>query len=118
MIIMRAKRLEAAKSVATHLFAAEEGIDIAATRLAELNAAMLNARLGANLSAIVGQPAYESCTDALSFLAKAREQIVVTHMRLKTASDEIGLQAVSLGDAIKPSTATDESPTPLLRVAS
>jgi hypothetical protein len=115
---MRTKRIEAAKSVASCLFAAEEAIDIAVTRIAQLNAAMPLARLDANISAIVGQSAFGSCTDALSFVAKAREQIVATHMHLKTAGDQIGLEAVSLGDAIKPSKASDQAQTPRLRVAS
>jgi hypothetical protein len=115
---MRIKRLEAARTVANRLFAAEEAIDVAASRIAELNAAMPTARLGANLSAVVGQSAFESCTDALSFLAKARQQIVVTHMRLKSASDEIGLQAVSFGDSVKPETAESIESAPHLRIAS
>jgi hypothetical protein len=115
---MRTKRLEAAKTVAHHLFAAEEAIDIAVTRIAELNAAMPLARLDANISAIVGQSAFGTCTDALSHVAKAREQIVATHMHLKSASDQIGLQAVSFGDSVKPEKAEADQSMPHLRIAS
>ena len=115
---MRTKRLEAAKSVAHRLFAAEEAIDLAASRIAELNAAMPLARLSANISAEIGQAAFESSTDALSFLAKARERIVITHRRLKTASDEMGLETVSFGDVIKPPASADRAAVPNLRVAS
>ena len=92
---MRTKRIEAAKSVAICLFAAEEAIDIAVTRIAELNAAMPLARLDANISAIVGHSAFGTCTDALSHVAQARAQIVATHMHLKDASGQIGLRTVS-----------------------
>lgn len=115
---MRIQRLEAAKSVAGRLFAAEEAIDIAASRIAELNAAMPLARLNANVSAIIGQSAFESCTEALSFLAKAREQIVATHRHLRTAGDQMGLQAVSFGDSVKPEKAEAQAPAPQLRIAS
>lgn len=114
---MRTQRLEAAKSVAGRLFAAEKAIDIAASRIAELNAIMPIARLDANLSAIVGQSAFASSTEALSFLAKAREQIVATHMQLKAASDQIGLETVSFGDSVKPEIA-EAAPAPQLRIAS
>lgn len=115
---MRMKRFAAAKTVATCLFAAEEAIDIAVTRIAELNAAMPLARLDANISAIVGQSAFGTCSDALSHVAKAREQIVATHMHLKDASDQIGLQAVSFGDEIKPQKAISTEEISHLRIAS
>lgn len=115
---MRTIRMQAARTVATRLQAAEEAIDIAAARVAELNAAMPMARLEANLSAMIGQDAFASSTDALALIARVREQIVVTHSRLKCASDQIGLQAVSFGDSIKPPSAGDATAVPQLRVAS
>ena len=115
---MRIKRLEAAKAVATRLFAAEEALDIAASRIAELNAAMPLARLEANVSAIIGQAAFATSTEALSLVARAREQIVATHRYLKLASDEMGLQAVSFGDSVKPQSAQADAPAPHLRIAS
>ena len=54
---MRAQRQSIAKHVAERLFAAEEAIDIAAARIAELNAALPLARLDARLSAMIGQNA-------------------------------------------------------------
>ena len=115
---MRTKRLEAAKTVANRLFAAEQALDIAVTRAAELAAAMPAARLDANLSALIGQAAMETSSHALSFLAKAREQIVATHIHLRSASDEIGLRTVAFGDEIKPEKAMVGEPTPHLRIAS
>jgi hypothetical protein len=115
---MRIKRLEAARSVAQRLFAAEEALDLAASRMAELNAAMPLARLSANVAAEIGQAAFESSTDALSFLAKARERIVITHKHLKSASEQMGLETVSFGDSIKPPSSEERTAAPHLRVAS
>lgn len=106
---MRTKRIQVARAVASHLHAAEQAVDIAATRVAELNAMMPMARLDANLSAMIGQDAFASSTDALSLIAKVREQIVVTHERLKVASEQIGLETVSWGDVVKPNAAHDGS---------
>ncbi|WP_454883009.1 hypothetical protein [Sphingomonas oryzagri] len=99
---MRTKRIEAAKLVAARLFEAERAIDLAASRIAELNAAMPLARLDANMSAMIGQDAFESSTDALTLLAKARERMVNTHIRLKAATGDLGIAEVSFGDSIKP----------------
>jgi hypothetical protein len=117
-MFMHNKRLNAARDVAARLFAAEQAIDIAVTRIAELNAAMPAARLEANLSAIVGHAAFESGADALTFVTKAREQIITTHHRLRDAGDQIGLRTVSFGDSIKPPSASASGETPHLRVAS
>lgn len=99
---MRTKRIEVAKLVATRLFEAERAIDLAASRIAELNAAMPMARLDANMSAMIGQDAFESSTDALTFVAKARERMVNTHIRLKAATGDLGIAEISFGDSIKP----------------
>lgn len=116
---MRAKRIEIAQSVATHLFAAEEAINLAASRIAELNAVMPMASIEARIAPEIGQDALESGIDALSHIAKARERIVVTHKRLKTASDEIGLATVSFGDSAKPPSPSGLDVEPArLRVAS
>jgi hypothetical protein len=102
---MRTKKIEAAKLVAARLFEAERAIDLAASRIAELNAAMPLARLDANMSAMIGQDAFESSTDALTFVAKARERMVNTHIRLKAATGDLGIAEVSFGDSIKPPSA-------------
>ncbi|WP_454884344.1 hypothetical protein [Sphingomonas oryzagri] len=60
------------------------------------------ARLDANMSAIIGQDAFKSGTDALKFIAKARKRMVSTHMRLKAAQGDLGIAEISFGDSIKP----------------
>ncbi|EQB14880.1 MULTISPECIES: hypothetical protein [Sphingobium] len=98
---MRAQRQSIAKQVAGRLFAAEEAIDIAVARIAELNAALPLARLDARLSAMIGQDAIQSSASAMLLISETREKIVITHANLKQASDAIGLTETSYGDLLK-----------------
>ncbi|KXU33071.1 hypothetical protein A0J57_00450 [Sphingobium sp. 22B] len=90
-----------AHSVAQRLFAAEEALDIAAARIAELNAALPLARLECRLAASIGQDAFRSSAAAVVLVARTREEIVATHARLKQASDDIGLGERAYGDVFK-----------------
>ena len=99
------KRRAAAMKVAESLFAAEEAIDAALARAAELSGALVAARFDAHLSAIVAQPAFEGAAATLSALARARGDIVETHKRLSEAQIQIGLRTVAIGDLGKPSLA-------------
>mgnify|MGYP003579822505 CR=1 FL=1 len=89
---MLRKRREAAAKVAAGLFAVEEAIDQALKRAAELNALMPGARTDANLSAVVGQDAFEGAAETFASLAKARHHIVQTHHRLEETKNRIGLR--------------------------
>lgn len=91
-------RRTAALKVAESLFAAEEAIDNALARAAELNGNMVSARSEANLSALVGQDAFEVSAAAFAALARARCDIVETHRRLSEAKIQIGLRTVAVGD--------------------
>lgn len=102
---MRAQRQTIARNVAERLFAAEAALDIAAARIAELNAALPLARLDGNISAIVGQDAFLNSASAMLLVVETRDKIVATHANLKQASDDIGLTEVSYGDLIKPNRA-------------
>ena len=95
---MLKQRREAAEKIAAGLFAVEEAIDLALKRAAELNALMPSARTEANLSAIVGQEAFEGAAETFASLAKARHHIVRTHQRLDETKTQIGLRAVAIGD--------------------
>ena len=97
--IMLKERRDAAMKVAGSLFAAEEAIDLALARVAELNGALVTARMEAKLSALMGQEAFEGAASAFAALARARGDIVETHNRLSDTKNEIGLRTVSLGDA-------------------
>ncbi|HEV2816491.1 MAG TPA: hypothetical protein VGW40_04620 [Allosphingosinicella sp.] len=93
-------RREAAIKVAESLLAAEDAIDIALARTAELNSKMVTARKDASLSALVGQEAFEVSAAAFAALARARCDIVETHRRLSEAKIQVGLRTVAIGDEL------------------
>lgn len=99
---MLKERRAAAMKVAESLFAAEEAIDVALARVADLNGTLAMARLEARLSAVVGQEAFEGAASAFAALSRARHDIVDTHSRLSETKVEIGLRAVAIGDQGKP----------------
>lgn len=91
-------RRNAAIKIAESLFAAEEAIDNALARAAELNGNMVTARSEAKLSAVIGQDAFEVSVAAFAALARARCDIVETHRRLSEAKIQVGLRTVAIGD--------------------
>jgi len=101
-------RQAVAQRVADRLFAAENAIDIALTRAAELTAAMPQARTEARLPAMVGQMALDRAAEAFSALVEARRRIVETHAHLDEAREQIGLREVNSGDMVpKPNPITE-----------
>jgi hypothetical protein len=115
---MLKNRREAAIKVADSLYAAEDAIDAALARAAELNSAMVTARGEAKVSALVGQDAFEVAASAYAALAKARADMVEAHKRLSEAKIQVGLRTVSFGDSIpKPPEAARSEPTRLQVVA-
>ncbi|MFN3945313.1 MAG: hypothetical protein ACK4K7_10320 [Allosphingosinicella sp.] len=98
---MLKQRKEAAQQVADRLFAAEQAIDEALARAAELNAAMPAARSRANLAAQVGQDALEAAAESFAALVRARHQIVEAHRRLDAAKTQIGLRTVAIGGGME-----------------
>lgn len=114
---MRAQRQTIARTVAQRLFAAEEAIDLALARIAELNAALPLARLDARLTASIGQDAITSSASAMMLVAQTRDKIVATHLNLKRASDDIGLAEVSYGDLLKVDGQLQPEVKPCLRLA-
>lgn len=96
------KRRDAAVRVAQSLLAAEQAIDLALARAAEFNSTLVTARTDAQLSAIVGQDAFEVAAAAFAALAKARGDIVETHKRLSETKVQVGLRTFAVGDPGKP----------------
>lgn len=113
---MLRQRKEAALKVAESLWAAEDAIDAAFARAAELNGTLASARCEAELSAIVGQEAFEGAAAALTAIAKARGELVETHRRLTEVKAQIGLRTLAVGDNGKPET-TGAAPQHLRAVA-
>lgn len=106
--MLKARR-DAAMKVAESLFAAEEAIDLALARTAELNGTLATARREANLSAVVGQGAFDTAASVFAALARARSDIVETHKRLHETKIEIGLRSVAIGDQGKPNAAPNQT---------
>ena len=94
---MLKQRREAAQKVATHLFAVEEGVDDAIARTAQFTAAIVEARVAANLSACVGQAELALVSRATQLMVEARQLIVDAHKQLAQTRIEVGLREVALG---------------------
>ena len=99
---MLKNRRQAATKVADSLFAAEAAIDAALACAADLSSTLVAARTEANLSAIVGQDAFEGAAAALTALVRARADIVETHKRLSQTQIQVGLRTIAFGDGTKP----------------
>lgn len=95
---MLKKRRDAAHKVATGLFAVEKAINVALMRAAELNAIMPTAQAEADLSAVVGQEAFDGAAAVFASLAKARRQVVQTHKAMDETRTQIGLRTMGFGD--------------------
>lgn len=96
------KRRILANEVADKLFETEAAIDSALGSLAGLAGLLPRARMESNLSAVVGQGAFESIARSLTALTEARREIVDTHHRLAEVQTAVGLRNVAFGDAEKP----------------
>lgn len=104
------ERRAAAIKVVESLYAAEDAIDAALARAAELNSTLVTARTEANLSALVGHEAFEVAASAFAALARARHDIVETHKRLSETKIQVGLRTISFGDEVpKPPSATADA---------
>jgi hypothetical protein len=110
------QKIAVIRNVATKLHAAEEAIDNAIMKLAELNGELPLARLEAGLSATVCQDAFDRSAQALSALVQCRRETVGAHAALHATQRDMGLGAHAMGDGWKLFQA-DESP-PLTLVQS
>jgi glutamine phosphoribosylpyrophosphate amidotransferase len=96
-VMMLKQRQDAAEKLAKRLFAAEQAVDEAISKMAELTGYMPIARTDARLSAVVGQDALSEAAESLSALVGARRHLVATHQRLAETRDQIGLRAMAMG---------------------
>jgi hypothetical protein len=104
------ERRAAAMKVAESLFAAEEAIDAALARVAELNGTLATARMEAKLSAVVAQDAFDGAASTFAALSRARRDIVETHNKLSETKVQIGLRVMSVGELGKPPAAHQDAP--------
>ena len=110
-------RRNAATKVVASLYAAEDAIDVALARAAELNATLVTARSDAKVSALMGQEAFEVAASAFASLAKARCDIVEAHKRLSETKIQMGLRTVAIGDSLPKPEGSSEMPVHLKAVA-
>jgi hypothetical protein len=95
------KRISAVRSVTTKLHEVEEAIDLAIIKMCELNSELPSARLKANLSATVAQPAFDLAAEALRSLILSRKQTVEAHESLAQTQRDMGLGAMAMGEGWK-----------------
>ena len=94
-------KIAVVRGVAAKLHAAEEAIDLAIMKLAELNGELPSARIEAKLSATVCQPAFDLSAQALQSLVQCRRQTIEAHAALADTQRDIGLGAYAMGDGWK-----------------
>lgn len=95
---MRQKRLSAARKVAVSLFEAEREIDSAVASTAGLLKRAVEARVEANLPAVMGQDALDALGEAVTSLLRSRRQVVAAHQGFEVAKDQMGLKTLAWGD--------------------
>jgi len=94
---MLRERRAAAENMAKKLFAAEQAIDDAISKMADLIGYMPIARSNAHLSAVIGQDAISEAAETLNVMVDARRHLVATHNLLAETRDQVGLQAMAMG---------------------
>ena len=88
--------------VAQELFEAEAAVDVAIQRMAALAGRLPAARQEANISAVVGQGAFNRSSRAFSALVLAREELVAVHGELDEVRCRVGLRNIAFGSQDKP----------------
>lgn len=106
--------IAAVRRVANKIHAAEDAIDQAIIKLAELNIELPLARIDANLSATVAQPAFDNVAGALASLVEGRNKTVKAHEALAETQRDLGLGAIASGDAWKIFKSAGEPPLALV----
>lgn len=94
------KRRQAAMKVVQSLYAAEDAIDVALARAADLNSTLVTARAESEVSALMGHEAFEVAASAFAALARARCDIVEAHKRLSETKIQMGMRSVAIGDSV------------------
>ncbi len=96
------ERVSAAKRIASELHQAEDAIDEAMIRIANLAATLPTARRDTNMSAIVGQDAMAKIANALAATGQVRQLLTDAHLALTVTQKEVGLGARMFGAGVKP----------------
>ena len=99
------ERVSAAKKIASDLHQAEDAIDEAMIRIAQLAATLPTARRDTNMSAIVGQTAMSKVANALAAAGEVRQLLTDAHLALTVTQKEVGLGTRMFGAGVKPAAA-------------
>ena len=99
------QRVSAAKKIASDLHLAEDAIDEAMIRIAQLAATLPTARRETNMSAIVGQEAMSKVANALAAAGEVRQLLTDAHLALTVTQKEVGLGTRMFGAGVKPAAA-------------
>ena len=99
------ERVSAAKKIAADLHQAEDAIDEAMIRIAQLAATLPTARRDTNMSAIVGQTAMSKVANALAAAGEVRQLLTDAHLALTVTQKEVGLGTRMFGAGVKPASA-------------
>ncbi len=99
------QRVSAAKKIASDLHLAEDAIDEAMIRIAQLAATLPTARRDTNMSAIVGQEAMSKVANALAAAGEVRQLLTDAHLALTVTQKEVGLGTRMFGAGVKPAAA-------------
>jgi hypothetical protein len=96
------KRTQITRAGAAKLMAAEAALDTALAQTAELVGLLPTLRMGAGLSAVIGQSAVDDLGETLGHIITARRTLVRAHGGLQTVREQIGCAAVAIGVPDKP----------------
>ncbi|WOF43579.1 hypothetical protein KNJ79_01020 [Sphingopyxis indica] len=99
------ERVSAARKIASDLHQAEDAIDEAMIRIANLAATLPMARRDTNMSAIVGQEAMAKIANALAATGEVRQLLTDAHLALTVTQKQVGLGARMFGAGVKPPSA-------------
>jgi len=97
---MNRESFAVAQNMATKLFAAEEAIDDALNKAADLASFMPMARQEARVSAEVGQDAIESVLESMRMLSEARKHMILTHGALARTQSSARIASRNFGGFI------------------
>lgn len=89
---------DVALEIGRDMAAAEIAIDQAITRVAKLMAKVPEARMRADISAVVGQHVFDHMGSTINSLTTGRGELVKVHRLLETLRRELALPEVSYGD--------------------
>lgn len=110
------QRLSGAKKIASELHQAEDAIDEAMIRIANLAATLPTVRRDTNMSAIVGQEAMSKVANALAAAGDVRQLLTDAHLALTVTQKQVGLGTRMFGAGVKPAAASlDEGSNDLVR---